>query len=168
MLASLNVEECLTTIELITYAVSQVKFTEEIAPFLEQKTRLVFASEQTNPMRQTVNSLSSWFHETLLSTNEKLTRKFLYLSVCLLEQWLGSDPEFQSILARLAGSESPAPEIQSQLVHCFLSTYLISQANTMMLNMEKAQSDKQFKNSLLRLSRHTKILQQVLNEMFSL
>jgi len=37
-----------------------------------------------------------------------------------------------------------------------------------MLNLEKMRIDKQFKSSLLRLSRNTKKLQQALNEMFSL
>ena len=37
-----------------------------------------------------------------------------------------------------------------------------------MLNQVGANSDKSFKNSLLRLSRNTKKLQQALNEMFSL
>lgn len=37
-----------------------------------------------------------------------------------------------------------------------------------MLNLERTNNDKQFKSSLLRLSRNTKKLQQALNEMFSL
>jgi len=68
----------------------------------------------------------------------------------------------------LAGTETPSSEIQTQLVNCFLSSYLISQANTTLLNREKTHTDKHFKNSLLRLTRNTKKLQQALNEMFSL
>lgn len=53
-------------------------------------------------------------------------------------------------------------------MNCYLSSYLISQANTALLNKEAASLDKKVKNSLLRLSRNTKKLQQALNEMFSL
>lgn len=78
----------------------------------------------------------------------------------MLEQWLGQGSlDFQASLARLAGTETPSAEIQTQLVNCFLSTYLISQANSTMLNLERADSDRLFKASLLRLSRNTKKLQ---------
>ena len=53
-------------------------------------------------------------------------------------------------------------------MNCFLSSYLIAQANLSMLNLERTSEDKQFKKSLLRLSRNSKKLQQALNEIFSL
>ena len=168
MTFALDEEESLSTVDLLTYSISQVKFSSDISDYLLEKTRLVFQSEKTNPLRQAINRIMDWVHSTLLRSNEKFTRKFLYLAICILEQWLGGSPEFQSRLARLAGTESPSPEIQSQLVNCFLSSYLIAQVNATMLNKMGNKSEKSVRNSLLRLSRNTKKLQQAMNEMFSL
>lgn len=139
MLTSLDQEGSLETIEKLTYTISQVRFfTEEnCAEYLSEKTRLVFSEEAKNPTRQAINGLSPWLHSTLLGSNEKLTRKFIYLAICLLDQWLGSSKEFQIRLARLAGTETPEPLIQTQLVNCFLSSYLIAQVNSMLLNQPK-------------------------------
>ena len=112
LLTSFDSEESLSTIELLTYTISQVRFSAEITQFLEEKTRLVFSQEVAqNPVRQAINGLSTWIHSTLLKDNEKVTRKFLYLGICLLEQWLGSSSEFQSKLAKLAGTETPSSQI---------------------------------------------------------
>lgn len=51
LLTSLSTEESLSTIELLTYAISQVKFAPEIAEFLEEKTRIVFSEDRANPVR---------------------------------------------------------------------------------------------------------------------
>ena len=52
---------------------------------MEEKTRLVFTEDSKNPVRQAINGLSDWIHFDLLASNEKATRKFLYLGICLLE-----------------------------------------------------------------------------------
>lgn len=69
LITSLDEEESLSTIELLTYAISQIKFSDEIGDYLDEKTRLVFSAESANPMRQSVNSLSDWTHTTLLGGN---------------------------------------------------------------------------------------------------
>ena len=85
LLTSLEVEGSLSSIELLTYSMSQVRYSSEIGEYLEEKTRLVFSEDSKNPMRQAINGLSDWIHFNLLASNEKSTRKFLYLGICLLE-----------------------------------------------------------------------------------
>lgn len=97
----------------MTYTISQIRFFTDTtsADYLQEKTRLVFSEEAKNPARQSINGLSVWLHSTLLESNEKVTRKFIYLAICLLDQWLGSSKEFTGRLARLAGTETPEPLI---------------------------------------------------------
>ena len=64
-------------------------------------------------MRQAIDGIEEWIQETMLEGKEKLLRKFLYLGICVLEQWISFNADFQTRLARLAGTETPAQEIQT-------------------------------------------------------
>jgi hypothetical protein len=82
----------------------------------------------------------------------------------MLTQWIGRSERFQYHLASLAGTEKPSPEVQQQLVNCFLSSYIIQLVNQYNLN-QSVQGEKKA-NRLQQAN--TQELQKALNDMFSL
>ena len=62
---------------------------------MEEKTNLIFSEAEQMQVKSSVDGLGAWIHERVLEANSKLASKYLYLAVCLIEQWVGgSDSEF--------------------------------------------------------------------------
>ena len=57
---------------------------------------LVFsvAEADANSFRKDIDGLGSWLQAVVLGADEGFTRKFLYLGICVLEQWISGSPEF--------------------------------------------------------------------------
>ena len=61
LLFCLEKEESLSTLDLIVYSLSQVKYSGEVGEFLEEKTRLVFSEQEGNvDMRKAIDGLENW------------------------------------------------------------------------------------------------------------
>ena len=85
LLTSLETHHNLAILDTLIYSLSQIRFAEEVNEFLEDKTKLVFAGEGNNAVRNSINGLNSWIMTSVLASNERATRNFLDLGICVLE-----------------------------------------------------------------------------------
>ena len=83
LLASLDNDQSLNSMEDYLYILSQISLGHEVEKFIRDKTTLVFEN-QSEEKRDRINSQIGWFRDTLLEGSDHKVRKLHYLAICLL------------------------------------------------------------------------------------
>lgn len=91
-------QENLSTLDYLLYSISQTSICEEVKDFLAEKTRLVFfcQDQDGSSMREAIDAeiTQSWLQQQVIGAGSDMTRKFVYLGICVLEQSISSNAEF--------------------------------------------------------------------------
>jgi len=141
-------QNSLKVLETMLYLLQRIPITSTSESIIAAKTKLIFGDQD----HDNEDECSKWLHTEVLEGNDAQTRKFVYLSVFLLHQWLGQDVE---LLSKIAGSEKTNETIQTQFMNAFLSSNIIKET---LSNALHSSNDKKTHKSLVRLCRLTDTL----------
>jgi hypothetical protein len=156
----LEQERSLKCLESLMFILQNVPVANDTEEFIASKVKLVFIDGE----RDGLLGCSRWLYEELLSRKDANARRFMYLAIFLLGQWLDTNVE---LLAQIAGSEQANESIQAQFMNTFLASFVLKETFTHAINL-RAKTDKQAHKSLVRLSKLNDSLQLALNQMLSL
>jgi len=142
------------------FSLHSISHVSELETHVSQKTELLFENQAESGFGddpELIDQLAqnaAWVNKTIINDNaelsDKLSRRFLFLSTFLLNQWL-STGAFQHKLSVLTAAGNPTSAVRSQFTSCFLSSHIMHDVVQYSIDSKSYGSDKKELKSIQRL-----------------